>query len=282
MNMPRKPRFATAATIQSWTHPEVTYRSNHCSGDRHRVAAVITMCGERRCRPRDNVRRHERAVEEGVVEMRRDGPDNWIIESFTDPRTHYRITVVECLCRDTRKQCPLCGVCAECVTCSCPDAAKCERMSCKHAHAWALYHDEFADLADGGSDDDDIDSDFDLSGSEVDSEEEREVEKRLVATVQDYMDRIALSLNVRRPTGARDRIDELMIMESMLWDLLVLETGEEPMQRSVPQHRPTKRSQVALMKKGNGREEPLNKMPKRSEDDSPLEFKTGAVITLDD
>ncbi|RCN50799.1 hypothetical protein ANCCAN_02998 [Ancylostoma caninum] len=224
------------------------------------------MCGGRRCRPRDNERRHERAVDEGIVEMKRNGPDEWIIESFTNPGTHYRLIVMECLCRDTRKQCPFCGVCAECVTCSCPDAGKCERISCKHAHAWALYHDEHGDLSDGGSDDDDNDSYFDASErddySYVDSEEERDVEKRFVATIQEYMERIAFSLSVRIPTGTRERIDELLLMESMLWDVLVVETGDEPMQRLVPQHRRSKRNQVALTKDGGRSDGPVNKMPK--------------------
>ncbi|EYC21518.1 hypothetical protein Y032_0019g3875 [Ancylostoma ceylanicum] len=141
--------------------------------------------------------------------IERVGCYDWTVESFTTPGKHYKLKVGECSCENTKAHCSLCDVCPIGVTCSCPDAVK-SGIASKHVHAWALYHDEDAEIADEGADENlapseastagnDIHSDSvaleinDVDCGSIEGEQETEVvqidaEKQLVATIQERSD----------------------------------------------------------------------------------------------
>ncbi|KAL6734348.1 hypothetical protein Aduo_004897 [Ancylostoma duodenale] len=71
------------------------------------------MCGggeAEQQRAFENSVRHERAVKEGQVEIRQDGPHDWVIESFRRGGD-YQLNVMDCDCEDTTMLCSDCGVC---------------------------------------------------------------------------------------------------------------------------------------------------------------------------
>ncbi|EYC34117.1 hypothetical protein Y032_0001g252 [Ancylostoma ceylanicum] len=229
----------------------------------------------------ENSVRHERAVNEGEVEIREDG-HYWIIESFRRGRD-YRLEVMDCTCEDITMICPLCGVCPRCVSCSCPDGAK-FGISCKHAHAFALYRKR-NELDREGADENlpspqtsaactDVGGKVvgskadDSDGSDVDSEQDLGVpriyaEKRLVKTFEENMLMVMSFLLSRALTGTKDRLDEMERVNSLLMDIVSLTIGEDAVPRLVQQHRRSKRGQTVPAEEGNG---PVNKMSKHTEE----------------
>ncbi|KAL6735906.1 hypothetical protein Aduo_006305 [Ancylostoma duodenale] len=101
---------------------------------------------EGKFRAKENARRHRKAVEEQKkIKLTRVGSKEWLIGSFAVPGRQYRITADQCSCENTKMYFSLCGVCPVAVKCSCPDAVK-SGIASKHAHAWALFHNDEADF----------------------------------------------------------------------------------------------------------------------------------------
>ncbi|KAK6057935.1 hypothetical protein COOONC_04504 [Cooperia oncophora] len=55
--------------------------------------------------------------------------------------------LVESVLRMEKLHCPLCQVCPSGVLCTCSDSVK-SGISCKHAHAWALFYDDYSGISD--------------------------------------------------------------------------------------------------------------------------------------
>ncbi|KAL6734349.1 hypothetical protein Aduo_004898 [Ancylostoma duodenale] len=274
----------------------VTYRRPTKPARAVRKQGPCPTCGggeAEKHRAWENSVRHERAVNEGEVEIRQDGL-YWVIESFRRGRD-YKLDVMECNCEDTTMLRPDCGVCPRCVSCSCPDSSK-FGISCKHAHALALYlrrnglNHEGVDenlpspqISAACTEEKLVASEVDNSdGSDVDSEQGVEIpgmdaEKKLFATIEENFFRVISFMRSRYITGTKDRLEKLERVNSLVLDIVSVTIGEEAVPRLVPQHRGSKRGLKVLAKEGN---EPLEKLPKRAEEpgtsDTSSKLDTGA------
>ncbi|KAL6730741.1 hypothetical protein Aduo_001694 [Ancylostoma duodenale] len=195
---------------------------------------------------------HKKAVDEGGKgELKGESNRDWLMESFTTAGRYYRLTVSECPCENTKMHCSLCGTCPVRVVCSCPDAVK-FGVACKHAHAWALNHDQSVEVIHVGTDEnmpqleacaDDYDTELhapeadDRNEMECEDEVEHEVEvmdideeKQLAAMLQEYTDRLMFAVNSRRASGSMERRETLRWMQSNMRTMLARVTGGDSVQ----------------------------------------------------
>ncbi|RCN44396.1 hypothetical protein ANCCAN_09610 [Ancylostoma caninum] len=162
-------------------------------------------------RGKENMRRHKAAVlAHDSVTLCQTSESQWQINSFS--RGRYKITIRSCTCASELAHCILCAVCPTTVTCSCPDSVKIG-VSCKHAHAWALNHDESASVDEGFQAADDVaenestsvDDVQDLEATSISTEfvSKRDERKELLASINCRLDRLsalALTLSLHEET----------------------------------------------------------------------------------
>ncbi|EYB81600.1 hypothetical protein Y032_0378g286 [Ancylostoma ceylanicum] len=235
---------------------------------------------EGKFRAKENARRHKRAVEQQQkIKLTRVGSNEWLVDSFEVPGRQYKITVNQCSCENIKTHCCLCGICSVGVNCSCPDGVK-KGIACKHAHAWALFHDDEADfVAASGEESTSValeaspvhvsDTDEVVEAAhDADLEEDQisrvDVERQAVAKLQELTDRICFALNSVKVSGSDERIARLERATEKMWDILVNDLDGASLPRLVPRRHCPTRGRVVTTKQESLQGKQTQKMARRS------------------